>query len=261
MALGILHEDSAEAIEACRVALALSQEAGASEQHEIVANGCAPLLSLGLCREAVRMSILAAPALRSTVIALPCQLAYCDLLPEPRPALCELEVAGDPGAVASAWPVFVSAILELELGLDVESQRHMILTRGLASLVTAPEALTGSAEALTGSAEALTGSAEALTGSAPSRRFVVRIGRQGGDHVVGARLGDGRFFGPWTLPLTPETGDLSGLLEAAMREADGCSAAIEVTPGVTRSVVAHLHDALREGGLTDVLTRLIDQSE
>jgi hypothetical protein len=82
--------------------------------------------------------------------------------------------------------------------------------------------------------------------------LVVTIGVDGSEFVVAARFGPAEHFGPWTLPLAPDSGDLAGLLEAALRRSAGRAVAVEAGPDVPGAVVVALLDALRQGGVVDV---------
>lgn len=237
-----LNDAPRTAIESCSSAQAALVGAEPADRYGLAAEGCAELFSLPLCREAVRMSPQAAPELRPAMISVACQRAYCELLPEPAPALCALSPATVPSSeLVAPWRAFVSAVLGLELGLEPGSELHTLLILGVGVLVQAPVVVAEVVE---------TPATEAA--AAPERHLVVRLSMDGSGFSLAATVGD-EDFGPWELPLPPDVGDFSGMLEAAMRAAGSSPRVhIEIGAEVTYAVVLRLMDALREAQVDEI---------
>jgi len=210
----------------------------------LFAEACADLFGQPMCREAIRMSPVARPEQRALMIAVACQHAYCPELSEPLPTLCEREPNElTPHEISSNWAPFLEGMLARELGeRPVEDLAERL--SGLFALLLF---------------EPVTIEVEPPQ-PAPSPRsptLVVRLTINGNEYRIEAEL-PGEVFGPWDLPLRPDQGDFSGLLEAAMRACNGCAAEIHVEPSIDYELVIHLMDALREGGVEEITLATID---
>lgn len=226
--------DVREAIEVCRVAQEQVLRSPQSNRHELLADGCAGLFTLPLCGEAIRMSSSAAPELRSPMIIVACHRAYCPLFEgedESRPGLCEMNPVGMSNQELMApWTEFVSMVLGRELRLEPGSSELTLIATAVTTLVTEPRV-------------------EPLR---PGRALIVEIRRDGPEYNVSAGIYEGEAFGPWTLPLAPDAGDLTGLLEAAVRALEGGPVLLRFTSDVEHSVVVNMVAALQDLGVEDV---------
>ncbi len=230
----------AAAVARCEAAIEGVEAALPANRAAIFAEGCADLFGQLVCSEAVRLSPAAAPELRQPMIVAACQHAYCDLLPSPRPELCEMSTTrATPSELTAAWGPFLADVLLLEL-LDEGATE---LAQRLAELY---------ASVLFGTSEEPAAPGEPADPAAPPACQLV-LGMSGGPG--GYRLGasrDNESFGPWDLPLRPDQGDVEGLLESALAESGGCAATLEIGPDVDADLVAMLTDVLNAAGVDRV---------
>lgn len=235
-----LDSDLQAAIEGCRSAQDAVLRDPTSDRQQILAQGCASLFSFPLCSEAIRMSPAADPELRAPMIIVACQRAYCPLFEgdaEPTPELCSMRPEStDSEELMAPWSDFVSAVLQHELRLEPGSSDVLLFATVLVAVVAPPQP-------------------EPLR---PGRALLVEIRRDGASYVISAGLYEGEAFGPWSLPLAPDVGDLTGLLEAAVRALEEGPAIIRTTAGMEYSVVVAVMNALRELGVSNVILEPFD---
>jgi hypothetical protein len=226
-------------IERCASALRGIRGAMAEDRATLLAEGCADLFGQPICREAIRLSPLAAPDLRAPMIAAGCQNAYCGLFPNPEPELCGLNMAtATPSEISAVWPSFMNEVLPLEI-LGVADDDSEELARQLGPLFVL--VLFESATVVTPDIPA-----------APRRRMTVQLSMVESEFRLSAER-EGEAFGPWDLPLRPDAGDFEGLLEAALRGCDDCDAFLQIDPEVEYDLVIVLMDVLEEAGLEIIL--------
>jgi hypothetical protein len=186
-----------------------------------------------LCSEAIRMSALAAPDLRGPMIVIACQRSYCEVLMEPRPALCELSLATMPNAELRApWNDFVTHVIAHEHGLEDDDPLLTVLVTALSRLI--PQ-----------EAAPVTPQLEAVD---PEVATLVTFDHEGSAYWLAATNPQGRSFGPFELPLSPTSTELEGFLEEAMRSNESDQVMIRVTPIITLDLVEALMTALRAQG-------------
>lgn len=225
--------DLREAIEACRSAQEQVLRSPISSRHTLLSEGCAGLFTLPLCSEAIRMSAAAAQELRPPMIIVACHRAYCPLFEEEasRPDLCGLQPAGMSNQeLLAPWTEFVSTVMSRELRLEPGSSDLTLLATAVTTLVTTPQA-------------------EPIR---PGQALMVEIRREDPEYHISAGIYEGEAFGPWTLPLAPDVGDLAGLLEASVRALEGGPALLRFTATVEESVVVNMVAALQELGVEDI---------
>lgn len=232
-----LHADAERAVEQCRAARQRAAAENGDGRYAVIADGCAGLFSLPLCEQSLLLSSRAEPGLRARMVSVACQNAYCQLIGAEGSLLCQMDLGrADDAEIVEAWGAFVPAVLDLELGVEPASPLGELL------------ALAVGAELFAGPPTA----AAVTAASNDDRLLTVRLERVDGEFRLGASLSDGREFGPWSLPLPPDEGDFSGLLEEAMREAASCPGSVEVDGDIDAAIVVHLLDALRSGGVNNV---------
>lgn len=242
--------DTPDGLEACSRAIQEIPATQPENRSTLFAEGCAGLFGAPTCRESIRMSLEAPPELRALMISVACQHAYCGDLAEPRPGLCGLEPDElSPRVVSESWPRFLEGILALELPEGPTEELAESLA-GLFSLLLF--------EPVTVEVEPSPPDTVSPPDRAPQRPpLVVRLTLNDGEYRIGAES-SGEIFGPWDLPLRPDEGDLSGLLEAAIRAYGGSDAILQVGPVVEYELVIVLMDALRSGGVENFTLSPLD---
>lgn len=228
-------------IERCASALRGIQGAMAEDRATLLAEGCADLFGQPICREAIRLSPLAAPDLRAPMIAAGCQNAYCGLFPNPEPELCALDIGrASPSEISAAWPAFMDQVLPWEILGVADDDLLEELARQLGPLFVLVLF------------EPVTVVVTPDIPEEPRRRMTVHLSMAGGEYSLAAER-EGEVFGPWEMPLQPDAGDFSGLLEAALRGCDDCDAFLQIGPEVEYELVIVLMDVLEQAGLEIIL--------
>ena len=109
---------SPRAVARCRQAFgAVAAASDPSTAIRELLTNCADLHRARGCREAFRIAADAPPDARLPILAAGCRRAYCPRFSDPRPALCDADVATmRPSEVGPAWAVLERRVLERRLG-------------------------------------------------------------------------------------------------------------------------------------------------
>lgn len=113
----MLYPDPIGTVHRCRRAQKAAAQLEPEEKERALLKGCKEIFAEEGCRHAHEEAAKAERGDMIPTVVLGCRSAYCPLLPEPRPALCNRDVVfDDPIAFAEDWSEFVLETMKRDLG-------------------------------------------------------------------------------------------------------------------------------------------------